>query len=78
VRFKIDHIARPSLTDITTGIVRDPDGVHIAPPAGQELVASAVLGTIDRVDGLHICPELSDYWPEFHPKGCKVATTPGP
>jgi hypothetical protein len=52
--------------------------VHIAPPAGQELVASAVLGTIDRVDGLHICPELSDYWPEFHPKGCKVATTPGP
>ena len=53
-----------------TTIVRDPDGVHIAPPAGQELIASAVLGEIDRLEHWHVCPNPSDYWPEFTPKGC--------
>jgi len=58
-------------------IVRDSDGVHIAPPAGQELVASAVLSAIDRVEDLHICAEPGDYWPEFNPKGCPMAINSG-
>ena len=56
-----------------TTIVRDPDGVHIAPPAGQELIASLVLAAINRVDHLHLCPNASDFWPEFSPKGCHLA-----
>lgn len=28
-------------------VIRDPDGVHIAPPAGNDLIASAVLQTLD-------------------------------
>ncbi len=63
--------------DGMTTIVRDTDGVHIAPPAGQELVASAVLGAIDRVDGLHICAQTNDYWPEFNPPSCRNESTSG-
>jgi hypothetical protein len=62
-----EYLTNPS--GMTT-IVRDTDGVHIAPPAGQELVASDVLGTLDRLDHLHICPDAGDYWPEFTQASC--------
>ena len=50
--------------------VRDSDGVHIAPPAGQELIASYVLQRINEVEHLHICPAASNYWPQFSLVGC--------
>jgi len=34
--------------------VRDPDGIHLAPPAGEDLLASAVVTAIDRTWHLHI------------------------
>lgn len=50
--------------------VRDSDGVHIAPQAGQELIGSYVLSVINKVEKFHICPSNTDYWPEFNVKGC--------
>ncbi|MCL5048439.1 MAG: DUF459 domain-containing protein [Firmicutes bacterium] len=50
--------------------VRDSDGVHIAPPAGQELIASDVLLEINKTDHLHICTSSTNYWPEFNVSGC--------
>ncbi len=50
--------------------VRDSDGVHIAPPAGQELIASYVLERINEVEHLHICPAAGNYWPQFNVTGC--------
>ncbi|MCL8209352.1 MAG: DUF459 domain-containing protein [Actinomycetia bacterium] len=51
-------------------VVRDPDGVHIAPPAGDELLASYVVAALDRADGLRICPSAGDLWHRFDPPGC--------
>jgi len=34
--------------------VRDPDGVHLAPPAGEDLLASAVVEAIDRAWHVHL------------------------
>jgi uncharacterized protein len=42
--------------------VRDTDGVHIAPPAGDELVASAVVAAIDGTYGLGLCLAPYDPW----------------
>ena len=50
--------------------VRDIDGVHIAPVAGDELIASLVLKELDLRDHLHICPARSDIWRRYTPPGC--------
>jgi|GEM_PF-4156885 len=50
--------------------VRDLDGVHIAPQAGQELIASYVLRSIDNVEKFHICPSPTDVWRQYNLKGC--------
>ncbi len=54
-------------------IVRDTDGVHIAPPAGQELIATAVIGALDRAAGLRICP-ANDIWHRYLPPFCSAAS----
>jgi hypothetical protein len=51
--------------------VRDPDGVHIAPMAGDELVATAVLAALDRRDGLHLCPTVDDPWRRLAAGACR-------
>ncbi len=53
-------------------IVRDSDGVHIAPPAGQELIATAVIGALDRATGLRICPS-NDIWHRYLPPFCQAS-----
>ncbi|MBX5464499.1 MAG: DUF459 domain-containing protein, partial [Clostridia bacterium] len=42
--------------------VRAPDGVHVATPAGNALLASAVVAALDRSEGLRLCPAPSPYW----------------
>ncbi|MDI3298736.1 MAG: DUF459 domain-containing protein [Bacillota bacterium] len=42
--------------------VRAPDGVHIATPAGNALLASAVVAALDRSEGIRLCPAKSPYW----------------
>lgn len=51
-------------------VVRDPDGVHIAPPAGDALVASAVVAAIDRAEGVRLCLAADDMWRRFHAPRC--------
>ncbi len=51
--------------------VRDPDGVHIAPQSGQELIASYVLRVINNVEKFHICPSPTDNWRQYNLNGCK-------
>lgn len=55
--------------------VRDSDGVHIAPVAGDELIASYVIDGIDRRDGLHLCPSPTDPWRRYDPPGCHGSPT---
>lgn len=55
------------------GIVRDPDGVHIAPTAGDELVASDAVRALNRWQGLNLCPNASDFWHRFDPPHCPAA-----
>lgn len=50
--------------------VRDNDGVHIAPVAGDELRASAVVLQVDRQERLRICVASSDLWHRYTPPGC--------
>ncbi|MDI3317072.1 MAG: DUF459 domain-containing protein [Bacillota bacterium] len=42
--------------------VRAPDGVHIATPAGNALLASAVVAALGRSEGIRLCPAKSPYW----------------
>ncbi|MCL6596567.1 MAG: DUF459 domain-containing protein [Firmicutes bacterium] len=52
--------------------VRDPDGVHIAPAAGDELVATAVLAALDRTWGFHLCPAGGDPWRRLAAAACRI------
>jgi hypothetical protein len=56
----------------TLVVVRDGDGVHIAPTAGTELIASLVVDWIDVHDGIHLCPVPSDIWRTSVPAGCPM------
>lgn len=51
-------------------MVRDPDGVHIAPPAGQELLASYVLSQTEQVAHVALCVNGSDLWRQYALKAC--------
>lgn len=51
-------------------VVRDPDGVHIAPPAGDALVACAVVAAIDRAEGVRLCLVPDDMWRRFDVPRC--------
>jgi len=51
-------------------MVRDPDGVHIAPPAGNELIASLVIQQINQHFGLSLCVSGQDPWQNFHLARC--------
>ncbi len=55
-------------------IVRDPDGVHIAPPAGTDLIASAVLAGVDASEGIAVCPRTDGMWSSYLPRACLAAT----
>lgn len=50
-------------------VIRDPDGIHIAPPAGNDLIASAVLQTLDTLVAPPLCPKLP-LWRRFVFPGC--------
>lgn len=58
------------------GIVRDTDGVHIAPPAGFELVGSAAVAALNHWQGLRLCLNPADFWHRFDPPGCAPAPKP--
>jgi len=51
-------------------MVRDPDGVHIAPPAGNELIASLVIQQINQHFGLSLCVSGQDPWQNLHLARC--------
>lgn len=53
-------------------VIRDPDGVHIAPPAGNDLIASAVLQTLDTLLAPPLCPS-QPLWRRFVFPGCPGA-----
>lgn len=50
--------------------VRDPDGVHIAPSAGTDMIASLVVAKIDAGEGILLCPRAGGMWQALVPKGC--------
>ncbi len=56
-------------------VVRDPDGVHIAPSAGTDLIATAVLAGIDAAEGIRLCPRTAGMWQGLLPKECLAAKT---
>ncbi len=56
-------------------VVRDPDGVHIAPPAGDALVATAVVAAINRTDGLGLCLSPDDLWQGLGPATCPAVAS---
>lgn len=56
-------------------IVRDPDGVHIAPSAGTDLIASSVVAWIDASQGLRLCPRADSMWQAYLPKECVASGT---
>ncbi len=53
-----------------TVMVRDPDGVHIAPPAGDELIASDVLYQTERLEKVSLCLSGSDLWSQYPMRRC--------
>lgn len=53
-----------------TVMVRDPDELHIAPPAGDELIASYVLQQIAHVYHLSLCVSGSDLWTQYRLPRC--------
>ncbi len=57
-------------------IVRDPDGVHIAPVAGTDLIATSVLAGLDAAEGIDLCPRSPDMWRSQLPKACLSGTAP--
>lgn len=50
-------------------MVRDPDGVHIAPPYGQQLIADLALTRLQQLAKISVCVTGSNPWPAF-PLGC--------
>lgn len=56
-------------------IVRDADGVHIAPSAGTDLIATAVLAGIDASEGVDVCPHGDAMWSSLLPKACLASST---
>lgn len=56
----------------TSVMVRDPDGVHIAPPAGDELIASYLLYHTQQLEKVSLCVNGSDLWTQYPLKGCSV------
>jgi hypothetical protein len=54
----------------TSVMVRDPDGVHIAPPAGQELMASYVLYRTEQLGKTSLCVNGSDLWTQYPLHAC--------
>jgi hypothetical protein len=55
-------------------VVRDPDGTHIAPAAGTDLIATAMLTAIDSGEGLRICPASDPLWHTYLPTACPGGT----
>jgi hypothetical protein len=55
-----------------TVVVRDPDELHIAPPAGDELIASYVLATLGRLEHISLCLSGSDLWTQYHLARCSA------
>ncbi len=53
-------------------LVRDPDGVHIALPAGGELIASWTLWNIERIEHISICINGSNLWNTYPLHACGV------
>ncbi len=51
-------------------MVRDPDGVHIAPPAGQELIASYVLRQTEKAERISLCVRGSNLWQQYSLPHC--------
>ena len=56
-------------------VVRDPDGVHIAPSAGTDLIATAVLAGVDAAEGIRLCPRTLGMWRGLLPKECLPSGT---
>lgn len=56
----------------TSVMVRDPDGVHIAPPAGQELLGSYVLYRTESIAKISLCVTGSDLFARYPLHRCPV------
>lgn len=54
-------------------MVRDPDGVHIAPPAGQELIAGYVLRATEQAQHVSLCVNGSNLWNQYALPHCSTA-----
>jgi hypothetical protein len=54
-------------------MVRDPDGVHIAPPAGQELIAAYVMTQFTRLAHITVCMNGTNLWNQYSFPHCSKA-----
>lgn len=57
----------------TQVMVRDPDGVHIALPAGAELIGSYVMWHLEQTEGISVCLNGSDLWNQYHFNSCSAS-----
>lgn len=57
-------------------MVRDPDGVHIAPPAGQELIAAYVLTQLTHRAHISVCLNGSNLWNSYAFAHCSAPSSP--
>ncbi|PSR20581.1 MAG: DUF459 domain-containing protein [Sulfobacillus acidophilus] len=58
-------------------MVRDPDGVHIAPPAGQELIAAYVLSHLTHLAHISVCLNGSNLWAQYSFPHCRNSSQQG-
>lgn len=56
----------------TSVMVRDPDGVHIAPTAGDELIASYVLYHTEKLEKVSLCVNGQDVWTQYPLRACST------
>ncbi len=74
--WKLFQNAQGSFTEYMTDsaglrvMVRDPDGVHIAPPAGDELLASYLLYRTEQLEKVSLCVTGSDLWTQYPLHAC--------